>query len=132
MQVKIGTTDITQYVQEKTYDVDSEDDYTEWKDSTGSSHRGGYVSKVRGSFELVFLDGYTSNNAVVDGYGDFLTLIANNSTDKRLTMSVTVNNKNNVLTSIVCYYKLTTKSFRYTHNGSNVVVKRVTMTIEEK
>ncbi len=132
MQVSIGNTDISQYVQEKSYKIDSEDEYTEWKDSVGHKHRGGYISKVSGSFELVFIDGWTQNNTPVDGYGDFLTLIANNSTDKKLTITLTVNNLNNATRTIVCYYKLTTNEFKYTHNGSNCVVKRVLMTIEER
>lgn len=132
MQVKIGNTDLSQYVQKKSYNIDSEDEYTEWKDSTLRKHRGGYVSKVKGSFELVFIDGYTSNNAVVDGYGDFLTLIANNSTDKKLSISLTVNNLNNTLKAITAYYRLDTKEFKYANNGSNCIVKRVTMTIEER
>ena len=132
MQVILGTTDLTAYVQEKTYNVDAEDDYTAWQDAGGHDHRGGYLEKVKGSFDLVFFDGYSENNVVVDHYGDFLTLIANNSTDKRLTMKVSVNNKNNLLKEIVCYYELKSKPFRYANNGSNVIVKRVTMTIEER
>jgi len=128
MQVIIGDTDVTKYVQEKSYKVDSVDDYNEWKDAGKHLHRGGYVSRVQGSFELVFIDGYEGE----DAYGDFLALIAENSTDKRLTMSVTVGNLNNELKQIVCYYDLQTNSMRWTKNGSNVVVKRILMTFEER
>ena len=128
MQVIIGDTDVTKYVQEKSYKVDSVDDYNEWKDAGKHLHRGGYVSRVQGSFELVFIDGYEGE----DSYGDFLALIAENSTDKRLTMSVTVGNLNNELKQIVCYYDLQTNSMRWTKNGSNVVVKRILMTFEER
>jgi hypothetical protein len=128
MQVIIGDTDVTKYVQEKSYKVDSVDDYNEWKDAGKHLHRGGYVSRVQGSFELVFIDGYEGE----DAFGDFLALIAENSTDKRLTMSVTVGNLNNELKQIVCYYDLQTNSMRWTKNGSNVVVKRILMTFEER
>lgn len=128
MQVIIGNTDLSQYVQEKSYKVDSVDDYSEWKDAGKHLHRMGYVSKVQGSFELVFLDGYNGH----DGYGDFLNLIASNSQDKRLTIKVTVGNLNNQLKEIECYYDLKTNSMRWTKNGSNVVVKRILMTIEER
>lgn len=128
MQVIIGDTDVTKYVQEKSYKVDSVDDFNEWKDAGKHLHRGGYVSRVQGSFELVFIDGYEGE----DAYGDFLALIAENSTDKRLTMSVTVGNLNNELKQIVCYYDLQTNSMRWTKNGSNVVVKRILMTFEER
>ncbi len=128
MQVIIGDTDVTKYVQEKSYKVDSVDEYNEWKDAGKHLHRSGYVARVQGSFELVFIDGYEGE----DAYGDFLALIAENSTDKRLTMSVTVGNLNNELKQIVCYYDLQTNSMRWTKNGSNVVVKRILMTFEER
>lgn len=128
MQVIIGDTDVTKYVQEKSYKVDSVDEYNEWKDAGKHLHRSGYVARVQGSFELVFIDGYNGE----DAYGDFLDLIAENSTDKRLTMSVTVGNLNNELKQIVCYYDLQTNSMRWTKNGSNVVVKRILMTFEER
>jgi hypothetical protein len=115
-------------VQEKSYKVDSVDDYSEWKDAGKHLHRMGYVSKVQGSFELVFIDGYNGH----DAYGDFLNLIADNSSDKRLIIKVTVGNLNNQLKEIECYYDLKTNSMRWTKNGSNVVVKRILMTIEER
>ena len=136
MQVKIGQTDVTQYVQEKSYNIDSVDDYIEWKDANRRTHRGGYSPKVMGSFEMVFIDGYTvssgGQSSVVDHYGDFLTLLANNMTDKVLTISLTVNNLNNVLKTIQCYCDITTKSVRYTKNGSNCIVKRMTINIKER
>lgn len=127
MQVIIGTTDVTQFVQEKSYKIDSIDEYNSWKDAGKHSHRGGYLAKVQGSFEMVFID-----DPLNDHYGDILTLIANNSTDKVLTIKLTVNNLNNVLKEINCYCDITTNSVRYTKNGSDVVVKRMLFNIEER
>ena len=132
MQVMIGNTDLTQYVQEKSYKIESVDDFTEWKDAGKRLHRGGYTSKVQGSFEMVFLDGNTVEGVVQDHFGDVLTLIANNTTDNVLDIKLTVNNLNNLLKEIYCYCDITTNSVRYTKNDSGVVVKRMLFNIREK
>jgi hypothetical protein len=132
MQVIIGNTDLTRFVQEKSYKIESIDDFVEWKDAGKHLHRGGYSSKVQGSFEMVFFDGYTVGGVVQDNFGDVLQLIEDNSNDKVLTIKLTVNNLNNMLKEIYCYCDIQTNSVRYTNNGSDVVVKRMIFNIEER
>ena len=133
MQVKIGSTDVTQYVQEKTYDINAEKKYTStWTDSNHVEHRDGAYEKITGTFQMVFIDGYTANNTIVDGFSDFLTLLSNNTSGGVTAMSVTVNNQNGVLKTISAYVDLKASPMRYPNNGSHAVVKRVTVTVKEQ
>lgn len=133
MQVKIGTTDVTEFVQEKTYNINAEQEFiSSWIDANRVTHKDGAYEKIKGSFQMVFIDGYTLNNAVVDHFGDVLTLLANNTSQGVTTLSLTVNNQNGLLKTISCYVKIKANPMRYTNNGSNAVVKRVIFNIEEQ
>lgn len=132
MQVIIGNTDVTQYVQQKTYDVNTEKKYITWTDSNYTEHRDAIYEKVVGSFQMVFIDGYEKDGAVVDGFGDFLELLEENTSQGVTTISLTVNNQNAELKTISCFVDIHADPMLYPNNGSNAVVKRVTLSIKEQ
>lgn len=100
MTVKIGNTDITQYVQEKSYKIDSDPKYSTWEDGNHIKHRRLLSAGVpKGSMELVFL---TSSD-----YSAFLSLIEANTSDGKVTMTFPVRNINTSVTAAV-YIKIST------------------------
>lgn len=86
MFVKIGNTDITPFVQESTYDVNSYDDYEEWKDGNRHIHREQMRTYVEGSFDLVFVK--------QNDLKRFLDLVDENTTNDLLNVTLYVQNIN--------------------------------------
>jgi len=132
MQVIIGSTDITEYIQEKTYDINAQRSYTSWTDSNFREHRDNIYEKISGSFQMVFFDGYSVNGVTVDKFADLLDLVEANTTDGVTTLRLTVNNLNAELKTISCYVDIQANPMLYAKNGSNVVVKRVTFNVQEQ
>lgn len=69
MQVVVNNTDITNYIIEGSYQMDSNDIYESWKDGNMREHRIIVVHKVSGKFQVVCSN---RNNSIT--LHDFLTL----------------------------------------------------------
>lgn len=125
MQVVIGNTDVTSAVQESTYKVDSVKKYTSWKTGDNTEILENVHYKVEGSFDMVFLAGYSME------YSAFKTLLDANTSGGVTTLSLTVNNLDEALTTINCVLDIAFSPIKYTRNGSNLTVKRCTVTLRE-
>ena len=123
MQVLINSVDVTSCVQESTYKVDLVDEYKSWIDGAGIEHRTGYRSKVRGTFDAVFLAGYSMEYSVFKAAVDAAT------TNKVLTLSLTVNNLDGELKTINAFYNI---EFHPMRQATGAVYKRATITIDER
>lgn len=92
MQVVVNnsgvTTDITNYIVEGTYKMDSDDAYESWEDGWKVEHRIITGSKVTGSFQIV-----CSNRSNSITLNDFLTIWNGAVNDGVITLGVYVNNK---------------------------------------
>lgn len=69
MQVVVNNTDITNYIIEGSYQMDSNDIYESWKDGNMREHRIIVAHKVNGKFQVVCSN---RNNSIT--LHDFLTL----------------------------------------------------------
>lgn len=69
MQVVVNNTDITNYIVEGSYQMDSNDIYESWKDGNMREHRIIVAHKVNGTFQVVCSN---RNNSIT--LHDFLTL----------------------------------------------------------
>lgn len=125
MRVVIGGVDVTSAVQESTYKIDSVAKYEEWKDAGNKRHRGNIHYKVEGTFDMVFLPVYSME------FSTFLSLLNANTADGVTTLSLSVNNLDGQVRIIRCFVTIESMPMRYTKNGSDIVVKRCTVTIEE-
>lgn len=52
-RIIIGTTDITDYIVDGSYEMDAEDTFESWRDGNYVEHRIIVASKVKGSFQVV-------------------------------------------------------------------------------
>lgn len=124
MQVVINDVDVTSCVQESTYNIDLKEEYKSWRDAAGYEHREAYRSKIKGTFDMVFISGYSLDYATVKSALDAAT------TDHVLTITLTVNNLNGASQTIYAYYRIDFKPMRRISNA--VTYKRATITIEER
>lgn len=117
----INGINLSKYVQESTYNINSEPVYEEWTDGEWSVHKTQVRTRVKGSFDLVFVTEADFNS--------FKALIDANTTDNLLAVNVHVLNLG-ANKNVNVYYKI---------NGSKVaeisathVYKRFKMEIEER
>lgn len=115
MLVMIGITDLTKYIEDGSYDVDSEEIFKEWQDGNYVNHRDVFRERVKGSFNIICSDKTIS-------VSDLNTLISSNKTNGKVTMLLHVENKGE-LQAINCF--CTTKA---KHSPSADIV---TVTVEE-
>ena len=125
MQVTIGTTDVTSAVQESTYKVDSVPKYTSWIDANNVEHHSNIHNKIEGSFDMVFLAGYSME------YSAFKTLVDANTVNGVTTLTLSVNNLDGATATINCFLKITFDPMIDTKNGSNIIFKRCTCEVRE-
>lgn len=95
---KIGSTDITDFMDTQNYSVNQCDVYTEWEDGNGTRHRDVYRTRISGTFSLGFktaaqyqafqtllstnrqtggyypVTAYVNNTGVTDDYSVYLTM----------------------------------------------------------
>lgn len=121
MTVLINTTDISKYVQESSYKVNQEETYVEWEDAIYQSHRRLARTKVKGSFDLVFV--------TEDELASFLTLVNDNRAANALIMTVYVMNLGQTVTKRF-FYKI--KGTKTAQINDRYVYKRYTMELEER
>lgn len=116
MLAKIGTTDITELINESTYKVDSTDKFESWEDGNFVEHRVYTRSQVAGSFDVVL--GAVRGTTVEQ----FVSLLDENTTNHVLNkLAVMVNNKG-VVQRIDAYYSLDVKKRRTLTDGELVTV----------
>lgn len=125
MQLLIGGVDVTPAIQESTYNVDSVTKYTPWVDANNVEHHGNIHHKIEGSFDMVFLPGYSME------YSAFKTLVDANTVNDRTTLTLSVNNLDGAMVTINCFLTITFKPMKDTKNGSNIIYKRCTCEVRE-
>lgn len=119
---KLGDTDITNYINESSYKVNSEPVYNEWTDANYRKHRDEVRRRVTGSFDLAFVNDTQ--------YNSFLTLLNNNKTGNVVSIKLYVGSDINALVDCYCYYKMVTNKRRQAN--SDYIVTIVTMDLEER
>lgn len=70
MILRINGVDFTNNVVNGTYDINTEERFSEWEDANHRKHRSDYHTKVVGTFDLFFKDTedyYTFVNVIKDG-----------------------------------------------------------------
>ena len=115
-------TDITQYINHKTYKVDSVPVEHVWTDANHIDHTDELRRRVEGSFELAFLSD--------TDYNSFLTLLNGSKSGNLLTIQVYVGGDVNAIQTIVCTYKLSMKSRQESDMG--YVVTILNMSIRQR
>lgn len=114
---KIGTTDLTKYIEDDSYNVVNEPEFEEWKDGNYNKHRIYVRDRIKGTFNVI-----CSNKTITKE--NFLSLLKNNTTNNKLMCHVYVTNKNEEKI-IECFYSMEPSLFR-----KNVVI--YTLTLEEE
>lgn len=107
MLAKIGTIDLTKKIEDKTYVMESEDEYIEWQDGNNRKHRVYVRGRVKGSFNVI-CDSRLGMDA-----NEFLALVDKHTENRVLTITCWVNNKAELQT-LSAYVNITTK----THNDT--------------
>lgn len=121
MLAQIGTLDITPYIQESTYSINSFPISISWMDGNYKTHWDVVREKVAGSFELVFITQSDFNN--------FLSALAAVTSGGISTISLDVKNKG-TYGSYRVHYDL--ESILDREISSTNAYKRYTMTLEEE
>ena len=119
MRVVIGSTEITNYIVEGSYDVNSSDSYESWQDGNMVEHRIIVSEKVSGKFNVA-----CSNQARSITLANFLTLWNANVDNGVISLSLYVNNTDE-FKAIEAYYKITNKEHTRTADGSFVDVLNI-------
>ena len=125
MQLIIGGIDVTSAIQETTYSVDRITKYTDWKDADNIEHHSNIHYKIEGSFDMVFLPGYSME------YSAFKALVDANTINDITTLTLSVNNLDGEMVTINCYLTISFKPMRDTKNGSNIIFKRCTCEVRQ-
>lgn len=118
----INGTDISNYIQESTYEINQRDVYKGWMDANYNIHREKIRTRVVGSFDLVFL--------TETDYTAFLTLL-NTNTDASGMLTITLYVTNiNASASYNVFFEFENNVNR--EISANYFYKRCTMDIEER
>ena len=119
---KLSTTDITSYINESSYQVDSVPVEHSWTDANNLTHTDELRRRVEGSFDLAF--------RTDQQYNDFLTLLNGCKSGNLLRITVYVGSDINATQDIICTYKISLKSRREV--SDNYIVTILTMSIKER
>lgn len=122
IRAKIGDIDITPFINEKSYKMDSVPVENKWTDANYAEHVDEVRRRVTGSFDLAFVTD--------EQYNDFITLLNNNKSGNLLTITVYVGSDINNLQTIYAYYKMTYKKRNEAMQGYIVTI--VNMSISER
>lgn len=125
MYVKIGNTDVTSAVQETTYKVDREKQYDSWVNANNVERHRNIRYKIVGSFDMVFIPGYSMS------YADFKALVDANTVGDVTTITLSVNNLDGANATIQCFLDITFDPIIDLKNGSNLLYKRCRVSIQE-
>lgn len=118
---KIGTTDISEYINESSYVMNSEPVTGEWVDANYTTHRDEYRRKVKGSFNLTFV--------TQTAYNDFITLLHGATAGNVTVITVYVGDDINDLVTINAYCHMSMSKYRSISDDYSF--NRLKMTVEE-
>ena len=122
-KVIIGTTDISNYVVEGTYKMDSADAYESWRDGNYVEHRIIVGSKVSGEFDVVLS---SKNNYTL---AQFHTMVKAAETNGIIPMAVYLTNTG-VVKAINAFYTLSSQEHILQPDGSFIDI--VTVGVQER
>ena len=123
MLAVVNGTDITKFINKKSYKVNAEKNFETWKDGNYLEHRIYTRPKVKGSFEVVL---YGQDQTFTE---DFLSLWNGAVDNDVVTISVFVQNHNK-MEAIEAYFDITGTSHKDMINGN--YCDKLTINIKEK
>ena len=118
---KIGTIDITEYINESSYVMNSDPITGEWVDANHVTHRDEYRRKIKGSFDLTFV--------TQQDYNDFIDLLHDNTAGVVTIITVYVGDDINDLVTINAYCRM--QMSKYRSISDDYSFNRLKMTVEE-
>ena len=122
MKVVVNNTEITNYIVEGSYKMDSSDTYESWKDGNMREHRIIVAQKIVGSFQVV-----CSNRSNSITLADFLTLWNGAVNNGVVTLGVYVLDTDS-FESIEAYYEIENVKHDRAGDGSFIDVLEITIT----
>lgn len=121
--VIINNTDISKYIINDTYKMDSEPVYEAWKDGNFREHRIYARRQVKGSFDVIFFGEDDTP------YTNFLSLLSSATVNNVLTLGAYVVN-DGTFQAMEAYCELSGVQHAETTDGRRV--NKMTVTIEER
>ena len=118
----INEIDVTRFINESSYIMNSTPVYEEWTDANYKTHRSEYRRRVKGSFDLCFI--------TLEQYDDFIALLKSALNKNLLTATFYVGGDVNNYQELNVYYTL--ENVKTASISSKNVFNKVKMTIEEK
>jgi hypothetical protein len=122
MKVVVNNTEITNYIVEGSYKMDSSDTYESWKDGNMREHRIVIAQKINGAFQVV-----CSNRSNSITLTDFLTLWNSAVNNGVVTLGVYVLDTNS-FEAIEAYYEIENVKHDRAGDGSFIDVLEITIT----
>ena len=122
MQVVVNNTDITNYIVEGSYKMDSSDTYESWRDGNMKEHRIIVSQKISGKFQVV-----CSNRSNSITLANFLTLWNGAVSNGVVTLGVYVLDTNS-FEAIEAYYEIENVKHDRAGDGSFIDVLEITIT----
>ena len=124
MQVVVNSTDITNYIVEGSYKMDSSDTYESWRDGNMLEHRIIVTKKIKGSFQVV-----CSNRSTSITLSDFLALWNGAVNNGIVTLGVYVLDTDQ-FEAIEAYYTMT--NVRHDRAGDGSFIDVLEIAIQER
>ena len=122
MKVVVNNTEITNYIVEGSYKMDSSDTYESWKDGNMREHRIIVAQKIVGSFQVV-----CSNRSNSITLADFLEVWNGGVSNGVVTLGVYVLDTNS-FEAIEAYYEIENVKHDRAGDGSFIDVLEITIT----
>jgi hypothetical protein len=122
MKVVVNNTEITNYIVEGSYKMDSSDTYESWKDGNMREHRIVIAQKINGSFQVV-----CSNRSNSITLANFLTLWNSAVNNGVVTLGVYVLDTDS-FEAIEAYYEIENVKHDRAGDGSFIDVLEITIT----
>lgn len=122
MKVVVNNTEITNYIVEGSYKMDSSDTYESWKDGNMREHRIIVSQKISGQFQVV-----CSNRSNSITLANFLTLWNSAVNNGVVTLGVYVLDTNS-FEAIEAYYEIENVKHDRAGDGSFIDVLEITIT----
>ncbi len=122
--VTVSGINLTPYVVQGTYKVDSKDSYESWKDGNMLEHRVIIAQKIEGSFDIVCSN--RANDISLDDFFDIWNSAVDNGV---VTIGLFVPSINQ-FKALSCYFAITTKEHILSGDGSLIDV--LTISVKER
>ena len=117
--VVIGGIDITPYIVDGTYDINSEDSYESWNDGNMVEHRVIVTQKVIGSFDIVCC----WKTIMPNEFAELINRLDNNGV---LTIGLFVPTKSS-FKAVSCYYNITSKEHNLDAHGNPIDIFTISL-----